>query len=78
MHGPALRYKQVLTELYPIAAIYIEGLVTFVDLPVEGVEHEAIRAQLLRGYSFVTLIVFVTLLRVLELTVLLRTVEGPR
>lgn len=37
------RSIQLLTELYPVAAVYIKGLVTFVDLPVEGVEHEPIR-----------------------------------
>lgn len=29
----------LLTKLSPVATVYIEGLVTFVDLPDGGVEH---------------------------------------
>lgn len=65
-----------LTEFYPVATVHVEGLITLVDLPVQGVEHETVRTQLFRGDSVIALVVLVALLGVFELAELLRARES--
>lgn len=67
--------KQKLTELSPVSTVYVEGLVTFVDLPDGGVEHQTVWAQLGGGHAVHTLVELVTLDGVLVLSILVGAFE---
>ena len=68
-------YVCILTELEPVAAVRVEYVVALVDFPVERVEDQTVRAELLHGLPVDALVVLVTLLRVLELAVVLWALE---
>lgn len=58
-----------LTQLSPVSTVYIEGLVTLVDLPDGGVEYQAVGTQLGCGHAINTLVELVTLRGVLVLAI---------
>lgn len=50
-------------------------MVALVDLAIQGIEHETVRAQLLRCHTVDAFVILVTLPAVLVLTVLVRAIE---
>ena len=67
--------NRVLTNIFPVSAVNIEGIITELGVWVGGVKQEAVGAELLLRDVGHTLIVFVALLQVREETILLRTPE---
>lgn len=68
-----IRYR--LTQFEPIAAVDIKYVVALVDLAIERIEYETVRAQFFRRDPVDALVVLVTLLAVLVLTVLAGTIK---
>lgn len=69
------RLLKVLTKFSPVTAIYVEGLVAFVDLPNGRVEHKTVGAKLGGGNTIYTLVELVALSFVFILTIFVRTFE---
>ena len=67
--------NRVLTNIFPVSAVNIEGIITELRVGVGGVKQKAVGAELLLRDVGHTLIVFVALLQVREETILLRTPE---
>lgn len=70
--------SSILTQLYAITAIDVEGLVALVNLPDGRIEDKPIRAEALRGPTVRALVELVALNRILVLAVLRRTLEALR
>lgn len=58
-----------LTQLSSVSAVYVEGLIAFVDLPDQRVEHQTVRTQLSGSDAVYALVVFVALSLVLVLSI---------
>ena len=68
--------NRVLTNIFPVSAVNIEGIITELRVGVGGVKQKAVGAELLLRDLGHALVVLVALLGVGKEPVLLRTTEG--
>ena len=76
LEGFILEVTDLLTQLFTVTAVYVEGLIALVNLTNSRIEDEPIRAESLGGTSIDTLVELVALDWVLVLTVLWWTLEA--